>query len=211
MASLDGQLVAGLGQTSDEMVAQGVPPMWNTYFAVDDCDDAAKSVVAAGGSMLFEPFDIPGAGRMAFFVDDQGASAGLWQADKHGGCEVVNAPGAYSWAELNARDTAAATAFYDAALGIGAQEMDMGESKYTMFTVDGETIGGTVVPPMDQIPNHWHVYFGVSDAKATAAKAAELGGKVVMGPMDTPIGPMVVIKDSQGATFTVIQMAEWPD
>lgn len=210
MASKDGQLVAGLGKTSPEMAEAGVPPMWNTYFSVDDCDDAAKKVAEAGGSLMFEPFDIPGAGRMAFFVDDQGSAAGLWQADGHIGCGLVNAPGAYTWAELNAKDTGAAKAFYGAALGLGSAEMDIGDFTYTMFNVGDETVGGTLKPPMEQIPNHWHVYLGTEDAKTTADKAAELGGKVVMGPMDTPQGPMATIKDAQGATFSAIQLNQWP-
>ncbi len=173
MASKDGQPIAGLGKTSQEMINQGVPPMWNTYFAADDCDEVAKKASAAGGSVMVEPFDIPDAGRMAFIVDDQGATAGIWQADQHIGCGLVNAPGAYTWAELNARDTEAATAFYGAVLGLGSQELDMGEMPYTMFNVGADTVGGTLKPPMDQIPNHWHVYLGAADTKATAEKRSE--------------------------------------
>ena len=51
------------------------------------------------------------------------------------------------------------------------------------------------------VPAHWSVTFGTDDADATAAKAAELGGSVVMPPFDAPWVRMTVIRDPQGATF----------
>lgn len=212
MASLDGGVIAGLGKLSDEMADQGVPPTWNTYFATTDCDETVKKAVEAGGSVVVEPFDIPGAGRMAYIVDDQGAHLGLWQAEQHIGSTLVTAPNAFSWAELMARDTDAARAFYGATLGLGTQDADMGDGNtYTMFVIGEDGVAGTLPPPMEQIPTHWHVYLGAADAAATAERAVQLGGSVAMGPVDTPIGPMATIKDPHGATFSVIQMNEWPE
>jgi uncharacterized protein len=54
-------------------------------------------------------------------------------------------------------------------------------------------------------PAHWSVTFAVDDADATAAKARELGGEVVAGPIDAPWTRMAVIKDPQGATFIASQ------
>ena len=56
-----------------------------------------------------------------------------------------------------------------------------------------------------ETPAHWTVTFGVDDAHATAAKAAELGGEIVAGPVDAPWSRPVVIKDPQGATFIASQ------
>lgn len=39
---------------------------------------------------------------------------------------------------------------------------------------------------MPGVPNHWHVYFAVDDADATAAKAAAAGGQVIAEPADIP-------------------------
>ena len=50
-------------------------------------------------------------------------------------------------------------------------------------------------------PAHWSVTFAVEDADATAARAAELGGKVDVPPFDAPWVRMTVITDPQGATF----------
>ena len=54
-------------------------------------------------------------------------------------------------------------------------------------------------------PAHWSVTFGVDDIDATAAKARELGGDVVAGPVDAPWTRMAVIRDPQGATFIASQ------
>lgn len=55
---------------------------------------------------------------------------------------------------------------------------------------------------------HWHVTFAVDDADATAAKATELGGRVIVPPFDAPWSTaaytirITVIGDPQGATFS---------
>jgi predicted enzyme related to lactoylglutathione lyase len=54
-------------------------------------------------------------------------------------------------------------------------------------------------------PAHWSVTFGVDDVEATAAKAPELGGEVLLGPVDAPWTRMAVIRDPQGATFVASQ------
>jgi hypothetical protein len=54
-------------------------------------------------------------------------------------------------------------------------------------------------------PPHWSVTFATDDADATAAKAAELGGKVVVPPFDAPWVRMALIADPAGATFIASQ------
>jgi hypothetical protein len=55
------------------------------------------------------------------------------------------------------------------------------------------------------VPAHWSVTFAVDDADATAAKAAQLGGNVLLGPVDAPWVRMTMISDPQGATFIASQ------
>ena len=60
-------------------------------------------------------------------------------------------------------------------------------------------------PDDSATPAHWNVTFGVDDAEATAARAKELGGEIVSGPLDAPWTRLVVIKDPQGASFVAGQ------
>jgi predicted enzyme related to lactoylglutathione lyase len=57
--------------------------------------------------------------------------------------------------------------------------------------------------PDDQpdTPAHWSVTFAVGDADATAARATQLGGQVIVPPFDAPWVRMTVIGDPQGASF----------
>ena len=43
--------------------------------------------------------------------------------------------------------------------------------------------------------------FAVDDADATAAKATELGGTVIVPPFDAPWARLTILNDPQGATF----------
>jgi uncharacterized protein len=52
---------------------------------------------------------------------------------------------------------------------------------------------------------HWSVTFGVDDANEVAAKAAELGGSVIVPPFDAPWSRPTVLADPQGARFIASQ------
>jgi hypothetical protein len=67
-----------------------------------------------------------------------------------------------------------------------------------------EDVVASISPIADDqpdVPAHWNVTFAVDDADATAAKATELGGKVVVPRFDAPWVRMTVLADPQGATF----------
>ena len=63
--------------TMEGEMFKNVPDHWFTYFAVNDVDKAAKDVVAAGGSVVREPWDIPRTGRIAIVKDVNGGVFGL--------------------------------------------------------------------------------------------------------------------------------------
>ncbi len=209
MAMLGDHTVAAIAPQPPEMAAAGVPPTWNTYLAVDSVDDAMAKVEAAGGKVAMAPFDIIDAGRMAFVLDPAGATVALWQASQHIGATLVNEPGAVIWNELISNDPGVVS-FYADVLGLTTSTMDMGGGEYTLFEVDGQMVGGTTPPPVPGTPNHWHVYFAVTDADAAVAKVTELGGTVLAEPFDTPVGRMALVRDPQGAMFSVIQPAPQP-
>jgi predicted enzyme related to lactoylglutathione lyase len=86
-------------------------------------------------------------------------------------------------------------------------EMGPGET-YNLLKVGDAEVGGCMEPPMPGVPNHWHVYFAVPDADATAAQAASAGGQVAVEPFDIPtVGRSAVLMDPQGAMFSVMTPA----
>ena len=154
-----------------------------------------------------QPFDIGDAGRMAFVADPTGAPVALWQANQHIGATLVNEAGAVIWNELITDKPDSALPFYETVVGLTNSTMEMAPGQnYTLLKVGGTDVGGCMEPPMPGVPNHWHVYFAVDDADATAAKAAAEGGQIAAEPFDIPsVGRSAVLTDPQGAVFSVLK------
>jgi predicted enzyme related to lactoylglutathione lyase len=173
-----------------------------------------------------EPFDVMDAGRMAVFTDPEGAAFCVWQPKNHRGAQVVNEAGSLNFNGLGTRDVEGAKAFYGSVFGWTTLGLDGGAGMWTLpgygdhleldnpdirknmaaaGAPDGfEDVVATINPiPDDEpdVPAHWSVTFAVDDTDATAAKAAELGGTVIVPPFDAPWVRMTVITDPQGATF----------
>jgi len=209
MCMLKGKPVAGIGPAQ----AEGVPPWWTTYISVDDADATAKTVEDAGGKVLAPPMDVMTAGRMAVFADPAGTTFSVWQPGDHHGAGLVNEPGSMTWNELATRDLATAKAFYTKVFGWEVEEADMGGgTTYTLWRLPGTEPGTGIGGAMEMgdqfpagVPDHWMVYFEVADCDASAAKVQELGGKIVMEPMDIPnVGRFAVCDGPHGETFSII-------
>ncbi|MCB8945450.1 MAG: VOC family protein [Ardenticatenaceae bacterium] len=207
MYQIDGHNVAGMGQMMPDMQAQGIPPYWSSYVNHSDADAIAAKVAEAGGSVMMPPMDIFDSGRMGMFQDPTGAVFGVWQPKEMIGAQVVNQANALVWNELQTRDGAAAKAFYEAVFGWQSHVVD--DSGYVTFAVNERVQAGVMEMNEnfpESVPSNWQVYFMVEDVQAAAAKAAELGGTVLMPPTSAgDMGTFAVIQDPQGAVFTVMQ------
>jgi predicted enzyme related to lactoylglutathione lyase len=210
MASIGGKSAAGMMKQSPEQAEMGIPSNWNTYITVEDVAATVGKVEGAGGSVMVPPMQVMDSGDMAVVVDPTGAVVCLWQPNQHIGCEIVNEAGALIWNEMFNSDLASAKPFYEAVVGMGSMDMDMGEGNdpYTVFTVGEEQIAGAMPSPMPDIPNHWAIYFGSDDVETSVTKATELGGTVMAPVMNTPVGPIAGIADPMGATFFLMQPAD---
>lgn len=122
--------------------------------------------------------------------------------------DVYKTHGAFSWSELMTPDPAAALAFYGKLFGWAHQDMDMGGGAYHVLKVGDSSIGGVMGMPPHAAPGTppmWGCYVTVDDIDATAKHCAELGGQVLVPPMEVPtVGRMAVMKDPQGAVFSAI-------
>lgn len=208
-AMLDGRKAAGLYQIIPEMA--GMPVSWSTYLFTDSAERAHAVASERGATTYMGPLDAFGAGQMAYMADDQGASFIMWEPKGHQGAEVVNEPGAHTWAELIIPDLDKAAAFYGGVFGLEAADApDMKGPVYKLWMAGETMVGGLMQPLSPDIPPCWFTYFGAADAGAAGGRARELGGQVMMGPSPTPAGDITVIQDPQGAMFSVIQLNEWP-
>jgi hypothetical protein len=222
MARLRGGDVAAVSSPPEGAPAQAVR---NTYVWVDDADAASAKASEAGGAVLSEPFDVMDAGRMAVLADPEGAVFSVWQAKEHRGARIVNEPGAVNFNVLNTRDAEGAKRFYGAVFGWTT--LDLGSGEFWTLRAYGDYLEqltpGTrertaelgaagfedVVAAITALDGddagtsaHWSVTFSTADADATAAKATELGGTVLLPPIDAPYSRLTVLRDPQGATFS---------
>jgi predicted enzyme related to lactoylglutathione lyase len=125
--------------------------------------------------------------------------------------EKYKTHGAFSWFELMTTDIPAARDFYTKLFGWTTEEMPMEGGSYTVIKVAGKGEGGIMnMPPNAQgMPPMWGIYVTVDDVDATAKKAQEIGGKIIMPPRDIPdVGRFCVIQDPQGATIAAISYEE---
>jgi predicted enzyme related to lactoylglutathione lyase len=223
IARLRGGDVAAVGSQPESGPSMA---SWNTYIWVQRAEETAAKVLDAGGRVVTDPFDVNKAGRMAVFTDPSGAVFRVWEANEHKGARIVNEPGSLNFNGLNTRDVAGAKSFYSSVFGW--ESLALGGSA-EMWRLPGygdfleqrdrglrermaqsgapagfEDVVATLNPIADDQPDvaaHWSVTFAVDDADATAERAAELGGRVVLAPFDAPWVRMTVIADPQGALF----------
>ena len=77
VGKLGDQMVGGMFDMTGMPGMDQVPPHWLTYFGVDDVDAATKATAENGGTVIREPFDVTGVGRIAIVQDASGAAIGL--------------------------------------------------------------------------------------------------------------------------------------
>lgn len=110
--------------------------------------------------------------------------------------------GRFVWFDLATPDPAAAQRFYPAVLGWGTAPFVADWGTYTMWTRQAgghDSLGGIQPGSQDQPPG-WLAHVTAPDADATARRAVELGGRVVVPPEDIPgVGRFAVIADPWGA------------
>ncbi len=115
-------------------------------------------------------------------------------------------PGRPCWVDVMTPDVDAAKAFYAQLFGWDAEDQldDEGNRIYVNFSKGGRMTAGMspMQPEMQSsgMPPVWSTYIATDDADEVAARVTELGGTVVMPPMDVmEAGRMLVAQDPTGA------------
>jgi uncharacterized protein len=176
---------------------------WSSYISVDDVESATSMAHDAGATVLMQPFDVADAARMSLIRDPAGAVVALWERRSHMGARLVNDVGAWSWSELVTPELNAAKAFYASVFGWAADEIH-GPIPRLSFTLGNLLVGGAHGPtPAEGDEPRWTISFTVAEADAAAATAEGLGGRVLLPPMDIPVGRFAILADPAGAAFTV--------
>jgi uncharacterized protein len=191
MLAKGGKPVGGLSATME-----GQPAAWNSYVTVESADDSAAAAGEQGGTVVMEPFDVMDVGRMAVVQDPTGAFFYLWEPRESIGAERVNEPGALTINQLNTSDPRRAQEFYEGVFGWRFDAVSEDPPYWGIF--NGDRLNGGM---MEQSPSAWLAYYGTESVDDDAGRIAELGGRVIVGPMEVPGGRILVAMDPQGAVF----------
>ncbi|MEE8572689.1 MAG: VOC family protein [Gemmatimonadota bacterium] len=200
-------------------------PLWLVSVSVADVDGAASRASKLGATITAEPSELPNRGRYAVLEDLQGAFLVLLRSssgDPPDGGEVAS--GAWLWSELWTTDAAAAVSFYEGLLGYrsktvaarladtpedaSGESVDGEESPavfYAMYRDDSVRAGIHQLP--SEAVSYWLPYVAVRDVSGMAARAEELGGKVLLPPEAVRNGEAAILVDPTGAPFGI---QEWP-
>ena len=211
LARVEGDRVAGLTPQQPQQREAGIPPHWFNYITVASADEAAERAKELGGTVHAGPFDVMQQGRMAVMADPTGAMFGIWEPRGSIGAERVNDPGTLTWNDLATNDVDAASEFYSGLFGWSVEKIDTGDAPpYWSISHEGgasDRNGGMreLTAGEEGIPPNWAAYFAVESVDETLAKAQDLGGSTLFGPLEVPTGKFAAAADPQGAAFSVVE------
>jgi hypothetical protein len=206
MFSLNGSAAAAVAPLMNPQQ----PVAWQISISVADVDEAAAEAQKAGARLWMGPMDVLDIGRWALLSDPSGAAYSLWQPGSFKGFGVTDEPNAYGWLDGGTRDVPGSVKFYQDTLH---WEVTPAEG-YQMVGLGGNMFGGLMEMGEEfaaEVPAYWSPYFVSTDVDASAAKARELGGNVLHGPVQVEMegGPRIaVLQDPQGGVFGVFKPAQ---
>jgi predicted enzyme related to lactoylglutathione lyase len=198
----EGQTIGGIVDGRDLNRTTNVS-RWIPVLSVADMDRAVAAARADGGSVYRTPVEIPRRGRMAVIGDPQGSVLALLESNTGDPADRLANQGDWLWNEIWTTDLDATVAFYRRLEP--AFELDSArDGSYRFLRAGGKPRVGVLPMPFPEIKPTWVAYVRTSDPAAIAAKAAELGGRVLLAPRENPNGGTVaILNDPSGAGFLV--------
>lgn len=208
LISKDGRYIGGIVPLDDPAGVEY--SRWLGYLSVPDVDASAAMTRQAGGEVVAGPLDVSGIGRAAAIRDPQGAVVGLLRSERGDPDDSVEpAAGHVVWNELLASDAGYAAAFYGMITGAQVKTVSRRGGKYTLLRAQDRDRAGIMTRPADDIDPLWLTHFAVADPAAAAARAAELGGEVLLPPSpEFRDGSTAVVVDPTGA---ILALRRWPE
>lgn len=124
-------------------------------------------------------------------------------------------PGIFCWADLGTVEPAKAFEFYQHLFGWGRNDVPTDRGPYTMLMKGESPLAGLFEQHKALkdigMPAHWMGYVLVDNAAAAVARAKELGGEVLLQPLEVKdFGWLAVIEDPTGAPLAVWEVKPGP-
>ncbi|HEY2682849.1 MAG TPA: VOC family protein [Steroidobacteraceae bacterium] len=212
LASVNGRPVAGMLEKALPSSGEKHQAAWLTFISVRDVDAIKRNAVANKAKVLRDSVSYPMRGRQAVLADPEGAVFAILASSSGDPPDYLAAPGEWIWSSLHAKDPGAEAAFYqtlfaydvfDSPTEDGLQHLVLSSDDYARASANALPDGTA------KRRAHWLNFIRVDNAADVAAKAATLGGKVLVDPHADKNGGMVaVIADPAGAPLGIL---EWTD
>lgn len=207
VATLDGQIVAGLAQLP--LPPDGRRPAWLNFIATADTDTTTRLAVKQGAKVLVAPRNVPDLGRVAILVDPQGAAFAILQSSSGDPPDVLGDDGAWIWSSLITSNPNADAAFYQSLFGYEVYAAPGAAQDGHLIVASQGYARASVNPLPTRRPGQhpqWLNFVRVADAVASAQQATALGGRVLVPPHPDRDGNVVaLIADPQGAVLGLLQ------
>ena len=178
---------------------------WRVSFMVDDVRTAAGAAERTGGSVVVEPTRVTETMAYALASDPDGNVVGLLEDEDCKGPYPYQA-GMPVWFDVLAGDLEVSERFYREAAGWPTRRLTIADQEQPFYTsvVGGRSVSGVGRAGYfggEEVPSRWRIYLGVEDTDAAARRVRELGGAVIVEPIDFTFGRMVEVADPHGARF----------
>jgi len=201
---------AGLYLMPEKFQQIGMPSFWMSYIQVENIDETVRVAEQQGAKIEVQPESAPGGGRIALIRDPAGAGFTCYEGDDLGGRNDSTTKGRMVWNELHVSDISKVKNFYATLFQWDIRSTSQA-NRYEIYS-SGQLIAGIQVTrnELKGDKEYWGVYFSVDNLQATQASIKSAGGQVVT---EQPIGeqPALLVYDSQGAAFYIVETASLPN
>ena len=182
---------------------------WVGYVSVPDIARALAAATGNSGKILTRARELPQRGAQAIISDPDGAVIGMMHSSTGDPKEYLPEPGDWTWAELFARDPAAAGQYYHTVFAYDiVPDLRTGTANRFVL-VSGGFSRASVGPVPNRSKTHptWLLFVRVANVKDAVARALKLGGKVLVAPSEAPTEYWrAVIADPSGAHIGLVEI-----
>ncbi|MDG2308457.1 MAG: VOC family protein [Candidatus Binatia bacterium] len=195
--SLGDEPVAGMIERDEQ--DNEAEAIWLTYLSVPNVNRASQEAKSSLGRVLMKPQEAPERGRVSVVADSDHAIVVLLRASGGDPAASPVRDGEFLWADLWTHDLKGAARFYKKVAGLEVKTVKKRDgSTQHLLVKDGVATAGLVKLPWKEVQANWLPYVKTADVAATARKAVQLGGKVLLQSKNT-----AVIQDPEGGAIGI--------
>jgi predicted enzyme related to lactoylglutathione lyase len=197
----NGLSIAGIAHIKGDVKNPSVS-RWLCTLSVADVDTAVALTVEEGGVVNEGPLDLVNRGKGALIRDPQGAQLMLLYANNGDPEDGEPVLGEWLWHELWSNQASESLDFYQKLTGY---DFEGDPADYLILIKDEQWRAGIRYLDNSELEMRWVPVVRVADTDEIAARAKQLGGKVLVDPQPTQDGGSVALLSDPSNALLIIQ------